>query len=102
MPDITDLEKLVGFFTAQGSRITWANGKSSIKDGPFTESKELVAGFWLAAIMPQRYEIGALHITFIGGIGLIILVMSMRVVTSHGGVMRCWPRRPVWPRRPRR
>lgn len=50
----------------------------------------LVAGLWLAALMPQRYEIGALHVAFIGGIGLMILVMSMRVVASHGGVMALW------------
>lgn len=33
--------------TSKGARITWTNGKSSVKDGPFTESKELVAGFWI-------------------------------------------------------
>ena len=33
--------------TSQGTRISFAGGKPTITDGPFTESKELVAGFWL-------------------------------------------------------
>ena len=33
--------------TSKGARISWSSGKTSIKDGPFTESKELVAGFWI-------------------------------------------------------
>lgn len=33
--------------TSKGARITFNGGKSSVKDGPFTESKELIAGFWI-------------------------------------------------------
>jgi hypothetical protein len=33
--------------TSKGSRINYAGGKPTIIDGPFTETKELVAGFWL-------------------------------------------------------
>lgn len=49
----------------------------------------LVVGFWMAALLP-RYEIGALHIAFIGGFGLMILAMGLRVVASHGGVAGLW------------
>jgi UDP-N-acetylglucosamine 1-carboxyvinyltransferase len=31
VPEITDLEKLVGFFTAQGSRITWDRAKGEMR-----------------------------------------------------------------------
>ena len=31
VPDITDLEKLVDFFTAQGSRITWERAKGEMR-----------------------------------------------------------------------
>lgn len=31
VPDITDLEKLVGFFTAQGSRVTWDRAKGEMR-----------------------------------------------------------------------
>ncbi|HEX7048542.1 MAG TPA: YciI family protein [Gammaproteobacteria bacterium] len=33
--------------TSKGWRITWADGKKTITDGPFTEAKELVAGYTL-------------------------------------------------------
>ncbi len=33
--------------TSKGARIDYAGGKPKIIDGPFTESKELIAGFWL-------------------------------------------------------
>jgi hypothetical protein len=33
--------------SSKGVRVKFGGGKSSIIDGPFTESKELIAGFWL-------------------------------------------------------
>ena len=33
--------------TSAGTRISYAGGKPTITDGPFTETKELVAGFWI-------------------------------------------------------
>jgi len=33
--------------SSKGSRITYAGNKRTVRDGPFTESKELVAGFWI-------------------------------------------------------
>jgi hypothetical protein len=33
--------------SAQGKRVRFSKGKTSVVDGPFTESKELVAGFWI-------------------------------------------------------
>lgn len=33
--------------TSRGARISFGKGKPTVKDGPFTESKELIAGFWL-------------------------------------------------------
>ncbi len=33
--------------SSQGARISFAAGKPSVTDGPFTETKELVAGFWV-------------------------------------------------------
>jgi hypothetical protein len=33
--------------SAKGKRIKFSGGKQTITDGPFTETKELVAGFWL-------------------------------------------------------
>jgi hypothetical protein len=33
--------------TSQAARITWAGGKPTVTDGTFTETKELVAGYWI-------------------------------------------------------
>ena len=33
--------------TSKGARISYAGAKPVVTDGPFTETKELVAGFWL-------------------------------------------------------
>jgi hypothetical protein len=41
--------------TSRGARIKFADGKTTVIDGPFTESKELIAGFWIIQV-PSREE----------------------------------------------
>jgi len=33
--------------SAKGARVRFSGGKRTVVDGPFTEAKELIAGFWL-------------------------------------------------------
>jgi hypothetical protein len=33
--------------SSKGARVRFSRGKTTVLDGPFTETKELVAGFWL-------------------------------------------------------
>ena len=33
--------------TSKGARVKFQGGKKSVIDGPFTESKDLIAGFWI-------------------------------------------------------
>lgn len=33
--------------TSEGVRIVFDGGKTSVVDGPFTESKEIIAGYWI-------------------------------------------------------
>src|SRR2546427_9357703 len=33
--------------SSKGARITYSGSKRTVRDGPFTETKELVAGFWI-------------------------------------------------------
>lgn len=33
--------------SSKGKRVEFSGGKKTVIDGPFTESKELIAGFWL-------------------------------------------------------
>ena len=33
--------------SSRGARVKFSNGRPTVIDGPFTESKELIAGFWI-------------------------------------------------------
>ena len=33
--------------SAKGAKVAFDKGKTTVTDGPFTEAKELIAGFWL-------------------------------------------------------
>jgi hypothetical protein len=33
--------------SSKGARLTFSGGKAAVTDGPFAETKELIAGFWL-------------------------------------------------------
>ncbi|MCW2640194.1 MAG: dehydrogenase [Dactylosporangium sp.] len=33
--------------SSKGARVRFSDGKTTVIDGPFTEAKELIAGFWL-------------------------------------------------------
>jgi hypothetical protein len=33
--------------TSKGARVRFSGGKSTVTDGPFAETKELIAGYWL-------------------------------------------------------
>lgn len=36
--------------SAKGARIGFSGGKRSVIDGPFTETKELIAGYWIIQV----------------------------------------------------
>ena len=39
--------------SSKGARVTMESGKHVIKDGPFAETKELIAGFWIIQVTSQ-------------------------------------------------
>jgi hypothetical protein len=43
--------------SSKGARIKYENGKTTVIDGPFTESKELIAGFWLIQVKSKEEAI---------------------------------------------
>ena len=47
--------------TAQGMRVGLNRGKLTITDGPFTEAKELVAGFALFRLNSQQEAVAEAH-----------------------------------------
>lgn len=43
--------------TSKAARVRFAGGKKSVIDGPFAETKELVAGFWLWQVKSMQEAI---------------------------------------------
>ena len=40
--------------TSKGARVAFSGGKPIVTDGPFTEAKELVAGYWLIHVRSKE------------------------------------------------
>jgi hypothetical protein len=36
--------------SSRGARVSFSGGRATVTDGPFTEAKELVAGYWLIQV----------------------------------------------------
>jgi hypothetical protein len=43
--------------TSAGARIRFGGGKRTVIDGPFTESKELIAGYWIIEVKSKEEAI---------------------------------------------
>src|SRR5260221_6034753 len=43
--------------SAKGARVRFSKGKKTVIDGPFAETKELVAGFWLWQVKSREEAI---------------------------------------------
>jgi hypothetical protein len=43
--------------SSKGARVRFAGGRTSVVDGPFTEAKELVAGFWIIQVKSKEEAI---------------------------------------------
>jgi hypothetical protein len=39
---------------SEGARISFSGGKTSVKDGPFTEAKEVIGGYWLIQVKSKE------------------------------------------------
>ena len=51
----------------------------------------VAAGLWLAGLFPA-YQMAMLHITFVGGFGLLTLMIASRVVVGHCALEDLWLR----------
>lgn len=40
--------------SAAGARVAFSGGMASVTDGPFTETKELIAGFWILQVASKE------------------------------------------------
>jgi hypothetical protein len=43
--------------SSKGARVRFSGGKRTVVDGPFTETKELIAGFWLIQVKSKEEAI---------------------------------------------
>jgi hypothetical protein len=43
--------------SSKGARITFPNGKPHVTDGPFAETKELLAGYWMIQVKSKEEAI---------------------------------------------
>ena len=44
--------------TSKGARVRFSSGKPTVIDGPFTEAKELIAGYWIIQVKSREEAIG--------------------------------------------
>ncbi len=42
---------------SKGARVTFAGGKPNVTDGPFTETKEVIGGYWLIQVKSKEEAI---------------------------------------------
>jgi hypothetical protein len=40
--------------SSKGARVSFSGGKPTVTDGPFTEAKELIAGYWLIQVKSKE------------------------------------------------
>ena len=43
--------------SSKGARVRFSKGKRTVTDGPFTEAKELIAGFWIIQVKSKEEAI---------------------------------------------
>ncbi len=42
---------------AMGARVSFSNGKATVSDGPFSEAKEVLGGYWLLSLKSKEEAI---------------------------------------------
>src|SRR3989475_12768922 len=48
---------------SMGARVTFSGGKPKVTDGPFTEAKEILGGYWMIQVKSkEEAEIGRAHV----------------------------------------
>ena len=62
--------------TSKGARIKFSGGKTTVIDGPFAESKELIAGFWLIQVKSKEEAIAWMKRAPFGG-GVVLEIRQV-------------------------
>jgi hypothetical protein len=72
--------------TSHGKRVKFSSGTPTVKDGPFTESKELIAGFWLWQVKSMDEAVEWLKRAPFGG-GVEIEIRPIFEMEDFGAAM---------------
>jgi hypothetical protein len=69
--------------TSKGVRLKFSGGKTTVIDGPFTESKELIAGFWLIQVKSKEEAIEWMKRAPFGG-GVVLEIRQVFETEDFG------------------
>jgi hypothetical protein len=69
--------------SSKGARIKYSDGKTTVIDGPFTESKELIAGFWLIQVKSKEEAIAWMKRAPFGG-GVVLEIRQVFETEDFG------------------
>ena len=70
--------------TSKGARLKFlGGGKTSVTDGPFTESKEMIAGFWLIQVKSKEEAIAWMKRAPFGG-GVVLEIRQVFETEDFG------------------
>ena len=72
--------------TSKGKRIKFSGGTPTVIDGPFTESKELVAGFWLWQVKSMDEAVAWIKKAPFGG-GVVIELRQVFETEDFGDAL---------------
>jgi hypothetical protein len=70
-----------------GAIVTFGKGKTTVKDGPFTEAKELIAGFWIIQVKSREEAIEWARRIPMGGEGEQVEVRRVAELSDFEGIM---------------
>jgi hypothetical protein len=66
--------------TSKGARVVFQGGKKTVLDGPFAESKELIAGFWIWQVRSREEAIEWLKRAPFGKLGSESVTVEIRQI----------------------
>jgi hypothetical protein len=72
--------------TSKGKRVKFSGGTPTVIDGPFTESKELVAGFWLWQVKSMDEAVAWIKKAPFGG-GVVIELREIFEMADFGAAL---------------
>jgi hypothetical protein len=72
--------------SSKGARIKFSDGKTTVTDGPFTESKELIAGFWLIQVKSKDEAIAWMKRAPFGG-GVVLEIRQVFEAEDFGDAL---------------